>query len=140
MSDFCSKLRHSRDGSRYVLNILLQISDLRTGAERGFWHSQCTSPGLRDACHGRSANHRWNFQSSTTIPGKAAHPSVLEIGSWMPNEIEAISPLVDRLMLLIEGSQCVLGEEHGVEIALREALANAVGPGRLSVELDVRVR
>jgi hypothetical protein len=58
----------------------------------------------------------------------------------MPIEIAAISPLVDRLMLLIEGSQCVLGEEHGVEIALREALANAVGPGRLSVELDVRVR
>jgi len=55
--------------------------------------------------------------------------SVLEIDSWMPSAIQAISPLVDRLMRLIEGSQCVPGEEFGVELALREALANAVVHG-----------
>jgi serine/threonine-protein kinase RsbW len=55
--------------------------------------------------------------------------SVLEIDSWMPSEVQAISPLVERLMLLIEGSQCVPGEEFGVELALREALGNAVVHG-----------
>jgi serine/threonine-protein kinase RsbW len=55
--------------------------------------------------------------------------SVLEIDSWMPSKVQAISPLVERLMLLIEGSQCVPGEEFGVELALREALANAVVHG-----------
>jgi serine/threonine-protein kinase RsbW len=55
--------------------------------------------------------------------------SVLEIDSWMPSKVQAISPLVERLMLLVEGSQCVPGEEFGVELALREALGNAVVHG-----------
>jgi serine/threonine-protein kinase RsbW len=53
----------------------------------------------------------------------------LEIDSWMPGEIQAVSPTVDRLMRLIEGSQCVQGAERDVELALREALGNAVGHG-----------
>jgi len=52
--------------------------------------------------------------------------SVLEIDSWMPSKLQAISPLVERIMLLIEGSQCASGAEFNVEMALREALANAV--------------
>ena len=59
-------------------------------------------------------------QSSEKAPGS----SVLEIHFWMPSRIQAISPLVDRLMLLIEGSQCIRGEEPDVELALREALAD----------------
>jgi serine/threonine-protein kinase RsbW len=55
--------------------------------------------------------------------------SVLEIDSWMPSKLQAISPLVERMMPLIEGSQCVSGEEFNVEMALREALANAVVHG-----------
>ena len=48
---------------------------------------------------------------------------------WMPSEIEAISPLVGRLMRLIEGSHCVTGEEPAVELALEEAIDNAVVHG-----------
>jgi serine/threonine-protein kinase RsbW len=55
--------------------------------------------------------------------------SVLEIDSWMPSKIEAISPLVERIMPLIESSQWVCGEEFSVELALREALGNAVVHG-----------
>ena len=55
--------------------------------------------------------------------------SVLEIDSWMQSEVQAISPMVERLMVLIEGSQCAPGEEFNVEMALREALANAVVHG-----------
>jgi len=44
----------------------------------------------------------------------------------MPSEIEAISPLVDRMIRLIEESHCVLGEEQAIGLALREALNNAV--------------
>ena len=47
----------------------------------------------------------------------------------MPSEIKAISPLVDRFMRLIEGSHCVCGEEPAVELALVEALNNAVVHG-----------
>jgi serine/threonine-protein kinase RsbW len=44
----------------------------------------------------------------------------------MRSQINAISPLVDRLMSLIKISHCVPGDDQDVEIALREALANAV--------------
>ena len=67
--------------------------------------------------------------------------SLLEIDAWMPSEISAISPLVERLMRLIEGSHCIRGEESAVELALREALNNAVVHGnRLDAHKLVHVR
>jgi serine/threonine-protein kinase RsbW len=62
------------------------------------------------------------------FPGRHAG-SYFQIEAWMPSEIKAISPLVDRLMRLIEGSHCVAGEEPAVELALWEALNNAVVHG-----------
>jgi anti-sigma regulatory factor (Ser/Thr protein kinase) len=61
--------------------------------------------------------------------GKRSQSSILEIDLWMPSEVRAISPLVDRLMRLIKRSQCVPGQEFDVELALREALDNAVVHG-----------
>jgi serine/threonine-protein kinase RsbW len=84
----------------------------------------------------RSENRTPNTQSQ--FQGK---PSVLEIDSWMPSKIQAISPLVDHLMGLIEGLQCIPGEEFGVELALREALENAVVHGNQeNPERRVRIR
>jgi serine/threonine-protein kinase RsbW len=66
---------------------------------------------------------------------------LLEIDTWIPSEISAISPLVERLMLLIEGSHCITGEEPAVELALREALNNAVVHGnRLDAQKLIHVR
>jgi serine/threonine-protein kinase RsbW len=67
--------------------------------------------------------------SQPRFSGKRSRSSVLEIDSWMPSKIQAISPTVDRLMRLIEGSQCISGQEFDVELALREALGNAVVHG-----------
>jgi len=67
--------------------------------------------------------------------------SLLEVDAWIPSEVKAISPLVDRLMRLIEGSHCMTGEEYAVELALREALNNAVVHGnRLDTRKLVHVR
>ena len=60
---------------------------------------------------------------------RRSHSRILEIDTWMPGEIQAVSPTVDRLMRLIEGSQCVPGAERDFELALREALGNAVARG-----------
>jgi serine/threonine-protein kinase RsbW len=60
---------------------------------------------------------------------KHSRSSTLEIHSWISSKTQAISPLVDRLMMLIEGSQSVPREEFGVELALREALHNAIVHG-----------
>jgi serine/threonine-protein kinase RsbW len=66
---------------------------------------------------------------------------LLEIDAWIPSEISAISPLVERLMRLVEASHCVTGEETAVELALREALSNAVVHGnRLDARKLVHVR
>jgi serine/threonine-protein kinase RsbW len=86
-------------------------------------HSANVKAELRPAFAGRSAG------------------SLLEIDAWMPSEISAISPLVQRLMRLIEGSHCITGEEPAVELALREALNNAVVHGnRLDAHKLVHVR
>ena len=66
--------------------------------------------------------------------------SFFQIEAWMPSEIKAVGPLVQRLMRLIEGSHCVAGEEPAVELALEEALNNAVVHGnRIDPEKLVQV-
>jgi len=67
--------------------------------------------------------------SQLALSRKPLHSRIVEIDSWMPGEIHAISPTVNRLMRLIEGSECVQGAERDVELALREALGNAVVRG-----------
>src|SRR5467141_4583713 len=65
----------------------------------------------------------------------------LEVDTWVRSEIGLISPLVDWLMSLIAGSRWVLGEEEFVELALREALSNAILHGnRLDARKLVHVR
>jgi serine/threonine-protein kinase RsbW len=50
----------------------------------------------------------------------------IELQRSLPSEVSAISPFVDGLMLLLSECGCVAEGESGVEIALREALANAI--------------
>jgi serine/threonine-protein kinase RsbW len=86
----------------------------------------------------RSVNVRAELCPAFAGPGAG---SLLEIDAWIPSEISAISPLVERLMRLIEGSHCITGEESSVELALREALNNAVVHGnRLDAHKLVHVR
>jgi len=79
--------------------------------------------------------------SQLQFSGNRSRSSILEIDTWMPSEVRAISPLVDRVMKLIERSQCVTGEEFDIELALREALDNAVVHGNQEgPETKVHVR
>jgi len=50
----------------------------------------------------------------------------IELERSLPSEVAAISPFVDKLMLLFRKCGCVSEGESDVEIALREALANAI--------------
>ena len=50
----------------------------------------------------------------------------LELECCLTSEVGAISPFVDRLMLLIRKCGCAAEGESDVEIALREGLANAI--------------
>ena len=82
----------------------------------------------------------WNSGVGREFAGRPAG-ALLEIDTWIPSEIKAITPLVERLMRLIEGSHCITGEESAVALALREALSNAVIHGnRLDAHKLVHVR
>jgi len=77
----------------------------------------------------RSLKLNPSTDSQSRFSNKRSRSSILEIDSWIPSKIQAISPLVDRVMRLIEGAQCVPGKEFDIELALREALENAVVHG-----------
>lgn len=82
------------------------------------------------------------FQTLQTVLGKSRFTgSPLEVHTWVRSEIVLISPLVDWLMNLIATSHCVCGEEQFVELALREALSNAMLHGnRLDASKLVHIR
>src|SRR4029077_16759235 len=84
-------------------------------------------------------NRRSDLQAHLArTPGSG---SLLEVDAWIPSEVKAISPLVDRLMRLIAGSHSTTGGDPAVELALREALNNAVVHGnRLDAHKLVHVR
>jgi serine/threonine-protein kinase RsbW len=50
----------------------------------------------------------------------------IELERSLTSEVAAISPFVDKLMVLLRKCGCVSEAESDVEIALREALANAI--------------
>src|SRR5690349_22278382 len=86
----------------------------------------------------RSTEYRATKAPSEENAPRAAGPafagirrnrSLLELEAWLPSETKAISPMVDQLMRLIEGSRCVAGNEYAVGLVLREALNNAVVHG-----------
>ena len=72
----------------------------------------------------RNLNRAANSQPQRSL--KRSGSSILEIDFWMSSEVRAISPLVDRFMELIERAKCVPGAEFDVELAIREAVGNAV--------------
>ncbi len=72
--------------------------------------------------------------SQSVLSRKRSHSRILEIDTWMPGEIQPVSPTVDRLMRLIEGSQCVQGAERDFGSALREALGNVVARGNQELQ------
>jgi serine/threonine-protein kinase RsbW len=74
---------------------------------------------------GSSEMHsQFNVTSLSSEPHLAGPNAALSI--TMRGEINTISGAVDWLMSMIQECNCVLGHERDVEIALREALANAV--------------
>lgn len=83
-----------------------------------------------------------SFESLQAVLAKPRFTGApLDVHTWVRSEIALISSLVDWLMNLIATSHCVCGEQEFVELALREALSNAIIHGnRLDPRKLVRVR
>jgi len=67
--------------------------------------------------------------ASDLLPISIHHGPNIQVEHSLPSEIAAISSFVDKLILLITKCRCVPGHEGDVEVALREALANAITHG-----------
>jgi len=82
-----------------------------------------------------------SFESLRSALPKPRFGAPLEVHTWLRSEINLISPFVDWLMSLIAQSHCVDGKEEFVELALREAVSNAIIHGnRLELRKLVHVR
>lgn len=91
----------------------------------------------------RAQAHNEALDLRPRLAGRRAGVSALEIEAWIASDMRAVRSLVDQLTRLIEGSRCVAGHEPSVELALLEAVTNAVvhgnrlDPHRL-VQVDCR--
>ena len=54
---------------------------------------------------------------------------LVKLDVTLPGTVEAIQPTVDQIMGVVGQQQCAIGKEFEVEVALLEALANAVKYG-----------
>ena len=54
---------------------------------------------------------------------------ILRLNLQIPGEREAIGPLVERILEIVQDLKCAGGKEDEIELALHEALANAVVHG-----------
>src|SRR6266436_6915421 len=82
-----------------------------------------------------------NFKSLQSVLDKPSSGAPLEVHTWLHSETGLISPLVDWLMSLVARSGCVPGKEEFVELALREAMSNAILHGnRMDPRKLVHVR
>lgn len=54
---------------------------------------------------------------------------ILRLNMSVPGEPAAVSPVVDQIMEIVSDMGCAEGKEHEIELALQEALANAVVHG-----------
>ena len=82
-----------------------------------------------------------NFKSLQSALLKTRPGAPLEVHTWLHSEIGLISPFADWLMSLIARSGCVRGKEEFVELALREAVSNAILHGnRMDARKLVHVR
>ena len=73
-----------------------------------------------------------SFKSLQAVLPEPSFGAPLKVHTWLRSEIDLISPFVDWLMSLIAQSRCVDGKEEFVELALREAVSNAILHGNRS--------
>jgi serine/threonine-protein kinase RsbW len=74
-------------------------------------------------CLSCSSNLQDGFRMTIAHDHRGPH---IALECSLPSDVTAISPFVDKLMLLLSNCGCVPEGVSDVEIALREALANAI--------------
>ena len=106
-----------------ILDQTLELNDL---IQSDIWHEPCPSPGVMARKFQMEIAAMVHTQSLSLLPRNAHSSPFIELRQSLPSKVAAISPFVDQLMRFISKFRSADGTEADIEMALHEALANAV--------------
>jgi serine/threonine-protein kinase RsbW len=99
------------------LNVLIQ-SDI--------WHEPCLSPGVMARKFQLEIVAMAHTHSLSFLPRNGHSVPFVELRQSLPSRVAVVSPFVDQLIRFILNFRIADGSEVDIEMALLEALANAV--------------
>ena len=106
-----------------MLDQTLELNDL---IQSDIWHEPCLSPGVMAQNFQMESAAMADIQSLALLPRNPHSGPFIELRQSLPSKAAAISPVVDQLMRFILKFRSADGTEADIEMALHEALANAV--------------
>jgi serine/threonine-protein kinase RsbW len=106
-----------------ILDQTLELNDL---IQSDIWHEPCLSPGVMAQKFQMEIAAMAHTQSLSLLPRNAHSSPFIELRQSLPSKVAAISPFADQLMHCILKVRRPDGTEADIEMALHEALANAV--------------
>ena len=109
-----------------ILDQTLELNDLIQSA---IWHEPCLPPGVMAQKFQMEIAGMAHTQSLSLLPRHAHSSPFVELRQSLPSRVAVISPFAEQLMRFILKFRSRDGTEADIEMALHEALANAVTHG-----------
>ena len=106
-----------------ILDKTLDLNDLIQSA---IWHEPCLPRGVMAQKYQMEIAAMAHTQSLSLLPRHAHSSPFIELRQSLPSSVEVISPFAEQLMRFILKFRSPDGTEADIEMALHEALANAV--------------
>lgn len=106
-----------------ILDQTLELNDL---IQSDIWHEPCLAPGVMAQKFQIEIAAMAPTQSLSSLPRNGHSVPFVEVRQSLPSEVAVISPFADQLMHFILKFRSADGTEADIEMALHEALANAV--------------
>jgi serine/threonine-protein kinase RsbW len=106
-----------------ILDQTLELNDL---VQSDIWHEPCLSPGVMAQTFQMEIAAMAHTESLSFLPRNAHFGPFIELRQSLPSKVALISPFADQLMHFISKFRSADGTEADIEMALHEALANAV--------------
>jgi serine/threonine-protein kinase RsbW len=106
-----------------ILDQTLELKDLIQSA---IWHEPCFSTGVMAQKFQMEIAAMAHTQSLSLLPRNGHSGPFIELRQSLPSKVAVIAPFADQLMHFILKFRSTDGTEADIEMALHEALANAV--------------
>jgi serine/threonine-protein kinase RsbW len=106
-----------------ILDKTLELNDL---IQNAIWREPCLPPGVMAQKYQMEIAAMAHTQSLSLLPRHAHSSPFIELRQSLPSRVEVISPFAEQLMRFILKFRSPDGTEADIEMALHEALANAV--------------